>query len=222
MLILNNNGKLYQNNPTKDIPIINNIIMTNPEESNRTNLYRLIETNRNISHIRDLAFHIKIKSLNEQILAIRNDLGETGFQIVSRDFILFSKSFEELADEMQTLMDKMLFDVAHKLKKEKLFKHRNLAEKIAKRRLSHNNLQQDTEEIYISYEVPNEIKLKKIINRALLLSLKGNNIFIQSKITGAYIKNNDKNSLLNTLISELGEVMEKVRISITGIKKVWS
>ena len=196
--------------------------MTDLSESNRINLYRLIETNRNISQIRDLAFHIKIKSLNEQILAIRNDLGETGFQIVSREFILFSKSFEELADEMQVLMDKMLFDVAHKLKKEKLFKHRNLAEKIARRSLSQNNDQQENELIIISYEIPNEIKLKKIINKALLLSLKGNNIFIQSKITGAYIKNNDKNSLLNTLINELGEIMVKVRSSITGIKKVWS
>ena len=196
--------------------------MTDSSESNRNNLYRLIETNRNISQIRELAFHIKIKSLNEQILAIRNDLGETGFQIVSREFILFSKSFEELADEMQVLMDKMLFDVAHKLKKEKLFKHRNLAEKIAKRSLSQNNVQQENELIVISYEIPNEIKLKKIINKALLLSLKGNNIFIQSKITGAYIKNNDKNSLLNTLINELGEIMVKVRSSITGIKKVWS
>ena len=116
----------------------------------------------------------------------------------------------------------MLFDVAHKLKKEKLFKHRNLAEKIAKRSLSQNNVQQENELIVISYEIPNEIKLKKIINKALLLSLKGNNIFIQSKITGAYIKNNDKNSLLNTLINELGEIMVKVRSSITGIKKVWS
>ncbi len=196
--------------------------MTDSSESNRINLYRLIETNRNISQIRELAFHIKIKSLNEQILAIRNDLGETGFQIVSREFILFSKSFEELADEMQVLMDKMLFDVAHKLKKEKLFKHRNLAEKIARRSLSQNNVQQENELIVISYEIPNEIKLKKIINKALLLSLKGNNIFIQSKITGAYIKNNDKNSLLNTLINELGEIMVKVRSSITGIKKVWS
>jgi hypothetical protein len=196
--------------------------MTDSSESNRINLYRLIETNRNISQIRELAFHIKIKSLNEQILAIRNDLGETGFQIVSREFILFSKSFEELADEMQFLMDKMLFDVAHKLKKEKLFKHRNLAEKIARRSLSQNNDQQENGLIIVSYEIPNEIKLKKIINKALLLSLKGNNIFIQSKITGAYIKNNDKNSLLNTLINELGEIMEKVRSSITGIKKVWS
>ena len=196
--------------------------MTDSSESNRINLYRLIETNRNISQIRELAFHIKIKSLNEQILAIRNDLGETGFQIVSREFILFSKSFEELADEMEVLMDKMLFDVAHKLKKEKLFKHRNLAEKIARRSLSQNNDRQENELIIISYEIPNEIKLKKIINKALLLSLKGNNIFIQSKITGAYIKNNDKNSLLNTLINELGEIMEKVRSSITGIKKVWS
>ncbi len=196
--------------------------MTDSSESNRINLYRLIETNRNISQIRELAFHIKIKSLNEQILAIRNDLGETGFQIVSREFILFSKSFEELADEMQVLMDKMLFDVAHKLKKEKLFKHRNLAEKIARRSLSQNNVQQENELIVISYEIPNEIKLKKIINKALLLSLKGNNIFIQSKITGAYIKNNDKNSLLNTLINELGEIMVKVRSNITGIKKVWS
>jgi hypothetical protein len=135
---------------------------------------------------------------------------------------LFSKSFEELADEMQFLMDKMLFDVAHKLKKEKLFKHRNLAEKIARRSLSQNNDQQENGLIIVSYEIPNEIKLKKIINKALLLSLKGNNIFIQSKITGAYIKNNDKNSLLNTLINELGEIMEKVRSSITGIKKVWS
>ena len=196
--------------------------MTNSDESNRTNLFRLMETNRNISRIRDLAFHIKIKSLNEQILAIRNDLGETGFQIVSREFILFSKSFEELADEMQALMDKMLYDVAHELKKEKLIKHRNLAEKIARRRLSQVNSQIEDELLSGTYVIPNEMKLKKIINKALLLSLKGNNIFIQSKITGAYIKNNEKNSLLNTLINELGEVMDKVRISITGIKKVWS
>jgi len=196
--------------------------MTSFDESNRTNLHRLMETNRNISRIRDLAFHIKIKSLNEQILAIRNDLGETGFQIVSREFILFSKSFEELADEMQALMDKMLYDVAHELKKEKLIKHRNLAEKIARRRLSQVNSQIEDELLSGTYVIPNEMKLKKIINKALLLSLKGNNIFIQSKITGAYIKNNEKNSLLNTLINELGEIMEKVRISITGIKKVWS
>ncbi len=197
--------------------------MTNFTESNRSDLFRLIETNRNISRIRELAFHIKIKSLNEQILAIRNDLGETGFQIVSREFILFSKSFEELADEMQILMDKMLFDVAHKLKKEKLIKHRTLAEKIARRKLSEIEDSSEVEEFEeTSQEISNELKLKKIINKALLLSLKGNNIFIQSKITGAYIKNNDKTSLLNTLINELGDIMEKVRISITGIKKVWS
>ncbi len=189
----------------------------------KENLHKLIETNKNISSIRDLAFQIKIKSINEQILAIRNDLSSTGFHIVSREFINFSKTFEDLADEMQTLMDEMLDEVAHSLKKSKLDLHRNKAESLSGKKLSLLPILTSYSEINIdSYKIPNRIKLRSIINKASLLSLKGNNIFMQSKITGAYIQNNDKNSLLNTLTSELGEIMERVRQRITNIKKIWN
>jgi len=187
------------------------------------NLLKLMETNKNISGIRDLAFQIKIKSINEQILAIRNDLSTTGFHIVSREFINFSKTFEELADEMQILMDDMLEEVAHSLKKSKLDKHRTLAEAISQKKIiSSNATYSISQEIDMStYKIPNRTKLKNIINKASLLSLKGNNIFVQSKITGAYIHNNEKNSLLNTLTIELGDIMDKVRVRITNIKKIW-
>jgi hypothetical protein len=189
----------------------------------KANLLKLMETNKNISGIRELAFQIKIKSINEQILAIRNDLSTTGFHIVSREFINFSKTFEELADEMQFLMDEMLDEVAHSLKKSKLDKHRFLAESLSKKKISSTNVHNSTsQEINIAtYKIPNRTKLKNIINKASLLSLKGNNIFMQSKITGAYIHNNEKNSLLNTLTIELGDIMDKVRVRITNIKKIW-
>ena len=192
--------------------------------NSRTNLKKLMETNKNISIIRDLAFQIKIKSLNEQILAIRNDLEETGFQVVSREFIGFSRVFEELADEMQALMDEMLIEIARELKVMKKQTHIELAEKISGRKLSYPSPTTSFQESTGSFDfkIPNGIKLKKFINKASLLSLKGNNIFVQSKITGAYIKNNGKQSLLNTLISELGEIMENVRVNITTIKKIWS
>jgi hypothetical protein len=189
----------------------------------KANLLKLMETNKNISGIRELAFQIKIKSINEQILAIRNDLSTTGFHIVSREFINFSKIFEELADEMQILMDEMLEEVAHNLKKSKLDKHRNIAESLSKKIISSSKVYNSTsEEINMNtYKISNRTKLKNIINRASLLSLKGNNIFMQSKITGAYIHNNEKNSLLNTLTIELGDIMDKVRVRITNIKKIW-
>ena len=124
---------------------------------------------------------------------------------------------------MQILMDDMLEEVAHSLKKSKLDKHRTLAESLSEKKISSTHIHNSTsQEINMTtYKIPNRTKLKNIINKASLLSLKGNNIFMQSKITGAYIHNNEKNSLLSTLTNELGDIMDKVRVRITNIKKIW-
>lgn len=190
----------------------------NGQVEGSTLLHKLMETNDNIILIKDLAFQIKLKSINEQILAIRNDLSETGFQVVSREFIGFSKNFEELADEMQLLMDEMLIEISQSLKK---LKYETLKQKANS--LSGKIYFPDSEEkLKHINDFNREMRLKKAIQRASLLSLKGNNIFIQSKITGAYIKEHGKQNLVNSLISELGTVMEKVRLCTTTIKKIWN
>ena len=189
----------------------------NDLEESQILLHKLMETNETIILIKELAFQIKLKSLNEQILAIRNDLSGTGFQVVSREFIGFSRNFEELAIEMQELMDEMLVSISSSIKNLKFAEYKKKANRISGNEYF-TNLQMEGS----FFKGTNlEFRLKKVISKVSLLSLKGNNIFIQSKITGAYISETDKHTLVNSLISELGEIMEKVRSCTTNIKKIW-
>ena len=108
---------------------------------NKVSLSKLVQTNKRISTVKNLAFQIKIKSLNEQILSIKNNMDETGFQVVSREFILFSKVFEELANEMQVLMDSMLPNIAEKIKSEKLGNLKRLTETYSQTKIFSSNKQ---------------------------------------------------------------------------------
>ncbi|MCB1142751.1 MAG: hypothetical protein H7A24_04070 [Leptospiraceae bacterium] len=193
---------------------------------NKVSLSKLVQTNKRISTVKNLAFQIKIKSLNEQILSIKNNMDETGFQVVSREFILFSKVFEELANEMQVLMDSMLPNIAEKIKSEKLGNLKRLTETYSQTKIfsSNKKSQKENEENQDRWQKSlseNSRSLVRLLKRSELLSLQGNIIFMQSKITGAYIRETEQGSLLLSLTNELGEIMTEVRNNVTYIKKIW-
>jgi hypothetical protein len=186
----------------------------------KVNLSKLIQTNSRISAIKNLAFQIKIKSINEQILSIKNNMHDTGFQVVSREFIFFSKVFEQLANDMQSLMNTMLPNIAHKIKNEKMIFQKRKAIHLSKNLLLEGTISNQEVEWMNSLR-ENSKSLSRLLKKSELLSLQGNIIFMQSKITGAYIRESEQGELLMSLTNELGDIMTEVKNNISMIRKIW-
>ncbi|MCB1179940.1 MAG: hypothetical protein KDK36_20350, partial [Leptospiraceae bacterium] len=63
--------------------------------------------------------------------------------------------------------------------------------------------------------------LMGVIRKTEVLSLQGNVIFLQSKITGAYVRDGVSFNELKVLTEELGEDITAIRNCVHSIKNIW-
>jgi hypothetical protein len=188
-------------------------------------LEKFITTNKEVIRLKELAFQIKLKSLNEQILSIRFDMQESGFQVVSRELIQFSNSFELLAREMLDVMSQMFPVISGQLKIMRMKKIKERALSLIKNSYSQDIILKRMNKSMDKQKLAKQEALLKnllrIIAKTESLSLQGNVIFLQSKITGAYAKNTVSSGELNVLTEELGKDIMQIRNCVHRIKNVW-
>ncbi len=188
-------------------------------------LGKFITTNKEVIRLKELAFQIKLKSLNEQILSIRFDMQESGFQVVSKELIHFSNSFESLAHEMLNVMSQMFPVISGQLKTMRLRKIKEralgLIQSSDSKQLILKRIDKSMDKNILAKQEGLWKNLLRIIAKTETLSLQGNVIFLQSKITGAYAKNTSSSDELNVLTEELGEDIMQIRNCVHRIKNVW-
>jgi hypothetical protein len=194
-----------------------------PESSYKEiDLSKFILINKELLNLKRIAFKIKLNSLNEQILSVKFDISRSGFQVVSKEFILFSNYFESLANHIQRIISEYIPNLSKKIKLEKfsflLSKALNLSSTNSVSELIKTNSFDKRIQETIENNTFFLKELQTHIQNTETLLLQAEVIFLQSKITAAYIDDPNLNLQVKDLSEEIAKLIAEIKTSIDKIK----